>query len=48
MHWQNQCCNGAQKMGPMKIGGLALLAVAVYCGVRLYPEIRRYVKMSRM
>ncbi len=37
-----------RNMNPYEIGGVALLAVVVYFGVRLFPEVRRYIKISRM
>jgi hypothetical protein len=31
-----------------EIGGIALLATVVYFGVRLFPEVRCYIKISRV
>lgn len=39
---------GVRALNPYEIGGVALLAVCIYFGMRLLPEIRRYIKISRM
>jgi hypothetical protein len=39
---------GVRNVNAYEIGGIALLAVVVYFGVRLFPEVRRYIKISRM